>query len=146
MHPICCSNALGLKSAKSADVLRSVMSFDSTLTPGSEILALDDDPPLRKRLSAHLRQAGAGVSEASTLAEARRLLQSLRFDFALIDLHLPDGDALDLLRKNEFSEITGVVVMTAMGGVQPAVEAMRLGVGDYLARPFSPEELRLAFA
>jgi DNA-binding NtrC family response regulator len=122
------------------------MSFDSTLVPGSEILVLEDDPVLRKRLSAHLRQAGAEVSEASTLAEARRLLESLRFDFALIDLHLPDGDALDLLRKNEFSENTGVVVMTAMGGVQPAVEAMRLGAGDYLAKPFSPEELPLAFA
>jgi DNA-binding NtrC family response regulator len=122
------------------------MSFDTTLPRGCEILVLDDDVMLRKRLVAHLRSAGAEVTEAGTLAEARRLLQSLRFEFALVDLHLPDGDALDLLREGAFSENTGVVVMTALGGVQPAIEAMRFGAGDYLAKPFAPEELPLAFA
>jgi len=122
------------------------MSFETTLTPGCEILILDDDAVLRKRLSAHLRQAGAEVSEAGSLAETRRLLAALRFDFALIDLNLPDGDALNLLRAGEFSENTGVVVMTALGGLKPAIEAMRLGAGDYLAKPFAPEELPVAFA
>ncbi len=122
------------------------MLFESALTPGSGILVLDDDTILRKRLAAHLRLLDADVSEASTLAEARRLLATLRFDFALIDLHLPDGDALDLLRSRDFSENTGVVVMTALDGIKPAVEAMRLGAGDYLAKPFSPDELPLAFA
>ena len=65
------------------------MSFETTLTPDSEILVLDDDAVLRKRLTAHLRSAGAEVSEAGSLAEARRLLAALRFDFALIDLHRP---------------------------------------------------------
>ena len=50
---------------------------------------------------------------------------------------------LELLREGVFSENTGVVVMTAFGGVQQAVEAMRLGAGDYLAKPFEPEELPL---
>jgi len=43
-------------------------------------------------------------------------LRDLRFDFALIDLHLPDGEALELLREGAFSENTGVVVMTGFGG------------------------------
>ncbi|HEY5551508.1 MAG TPA: sigma-54 dependent transcriptional regulator, partial [Opitutaceae bacterium] len=122
------------------------MSFETTLPPGGEILVLDDDVVLRKRLAAHLRQLGADVTESGTLAETRRLLADLRFDFALIDLNLPDGDALDLLRAGEFSENTGVVVMTAFGGMKSAVEAIRLGAGDYLAKPFAPEELPLAFA
>ncbi len=122
------------------------MAFETALAPGSEILVLDDDSILRKRLAAHLRQLGAEISEAASLAEARRLLATLRFDFALIDLHLPDGDALDLLRAGEFSENTGVVVMTALDGVKPAIEAMRLGAGDYLAKPFAADELPLAFA
>ena len=50
-----------------------------------------------------------------------------------VDLHLPDGDALELLREGAFSENTGVVVMTAFGGVKEAVEAMRMGAGDYLS-------------
>ena len=122
------------------------MSDEPALPPGCEILLLEDDAPLRKRLAAHLRQLGAEVTEAGTLAEARRLLASLRFEFALADLHLPDGEVLALLREGAFSENTGVVVMTAFGGVKEAVAAMRQGAGDYLAKPFEPEELPLAFA
>ncbi len=121
------------------------MADESALPPGCDVLLLEDDAPLRKRLAAHLRRAGAQVTEATTLAEARRLLGGLAFEFALIDLNLPDGDALALLREGAFSENTGVVVMTAFGGVQRAVEAMRLGAGDYLAKPFEPEEAPLAF-
>jgi DNA-binding NtrC family response regulator len=116
------------------------------LSPGCGILLLEDDVPLRKRLAAFLRQLGAEVTEAGRLDEARRQLRDLRFEFALVDLHLPDGDVLALLREDAFSENTGVVVMTAFGGVKQAVEAMRLGAGDYLSKPFEPEELPLAFA
>ena len=119
---------------------------EAALPAGSEVLLLEDDPPLRRRLAAHLRTLKAEVTEAATIEEARRSLRELRFDFALIDLHLPDGEALELLRDGVFSENTGVVVMTGFGGVKNAVEAMRLGAGDYLAKPFEPEELPLAFA
>ncbi len=118
---------------------------DTALPLGCEILLLEDDAVLRKRLAAHLRGLGAEISEASSLAEARRLLAGLSFDFALLDLHLPDGESIELLREKAFSENTGVVVMTAFGGVKKAVEAMRLGAGDYLAKPFEPDELPLAF-
>jgi DNA-binding NtrC family response regulator len=110
-----------------------------------EILLLEDDPALRRRLGATLRALGGEVAEATNLAEARRLLRDLRFDYALVDLHLPDGDALMLLREGAFSENTGVVVMTAFGGIPQAVEAMRLGAGDYLTKPFEPEALPVAF-
>ncbi len=121
------------------------MSEETALAPGSEVLVLEDDALLRKRLAAHLRELGAVVTEAGRVDEARRLLREARIDFALVDLHLPDGDALALLREGLFSENTGVVVMTAFGGVKLAVEAMRLGAGDYLAKPFEPEEVPLAF-
>src|SRR5437868_3997292 len=101
------------------------MSDDTALFPGCEILVLEDDAPLRKRLAAHLRQLGGEVTETGRLADARRLLAEVRFDFALVDLHLPDGEVLELLREGVFSENTGVVVMTAFGGVKLAVEAMR---------------------
>jgi len=121
------------------------MEVNTTLPPGCEILLLEDDSTLRRRLAAHLRSFGARPTEAITLAEARRLAADVRFDFALIDLHLPDGEALALLRERVFSENTGVVVMTAFGGVKEAVEAMRLGAGEYLTKPFEPEQLPVAF-
>ena len=121
------------------------MAAETSFPAGCEILLLEDDPALRKRLAAVLRALGAEVSEAADLATARRVARDLRLDFALVDLHLPDGDALKLLREGVFSENTGVVVMTAFGGVPQAVEAMRLGAGDYLTKPFEPEELPLAF-
>lgn len=119
---------------------------ETALQQGCEILLLEDDAPFRKRLAAYLRQLGAEVTEAGRLEDARRQLRDLRFEFALVDLHLPDGDVLGLLRGGAFSENTGVVVMTAFGGVKQAVEAMRLGAGDYLSKPFEPEEIPLAFA
>jgi len=122
------------------------MSDETTLPAGCEILVLEDDIPLRKRLAAYLRQIGAEVTETGRIDEARRLLHDLRFEFALVDLHLPDGDVLALLREEAFSENTGIVVMTAFGGVKEAVEAMRHGAGDYLAKPFEPEQLPVAFA
>ena len=115
------------------------------LPAGCEALVVEDDGALRKRLASRLTAAGASVTEAGNLAEARRLLREIRFEFAAVDLHLPDGEALDLLREGAFSENTIVVVMTAFGGVKKAVEAMRLGAGDYLAKPFEAEELQLAF-
>ena len=134
-----------MKNASRLARINAAMNNDTALPAGSEILILEDDPSLRKRLSAHLRTIGAEVSEAGRIEEARRLLRDMRFDFALVDLHLPDGEALELLREGAFSENTGVVVMTAFGGVKKAVEAMRLGAGDYLAKPFEPEELPVAF-
>jgi DNA-binding NtrC family response regulator len=121
------------------------MAVESEPPAGCEVLLLEDDSVLRRRLVAHLRKLGADVIEATTIAEARKALSEFRFDFALVDLHLPDGDALELLRHGAFSENTGVVVMTAFGGVKDAVEAMRQGAGDYLSKPFEPEELPIAF-
>jgi len=121
------------------------MPTDPVLPSGSQVLLLEDDGILCKRLAAYLRGQGVEVAEAGTLAQARRLLQEFRFDFALVDLHLPDGEVLGLLREGLFSENTAVVVMTAFGGIRQAVEAMRLGAGDYLTKPFEPDQLPLAF-
>ena len=121
------------------------MADETALPPGCEVLLIEDDSALRRRLSASLRAFGATVTEAGDLASARGHLAAARFDFALLDLHLPDGEGLALLRSGAFSENTTVVVMTAFGGVKKAVEAMRLGAADYLAKPFEPGELPLVF-
>ncbi|HEX2860920.1 MAG TPA: sigma-54 dependent transcriptional regulator [Lacunisphaera sp.] len=121
------------------------MAPESALPPGCDVLILEDDDVLRRRLAGQLRALGVEVTEAGRLDEARRLLGAMRFDYALVDLHLPDGDVLALFRESAFSENTAVVVMSAFGGIKQAVEAMRLGATDYLAKPFEFEQVPLAF-
>lgn len=109
----------------------------------AEILVVEDETLLRRRLCAFLEDRGASVAAAANLAEARGLLAQIPFDFVLLDVNLPDGIGLDLLRKGAFSANTAVVVMTANNGVETAVEAMRLGAIDFLAKPFEVAELPL---
>lgn len=110
---------------------------------GLEILIVEDEGLLRKQLTVQMERLGMEVTGTGTLAGARQLISELSFDFALIDVNLPDGRGTDLLRENAFSPNTGVVVMTASGEVTGAVEAMRLGALDYLIKPFDPLELPL---
>jgi len=110
---------------------------------GLSVLVVDDEAMLRRRLAAHLEALGADVTGVENLAAARNQIAALEFDFVLLDIHLPDGLGLDLLRAGIISPTTGVVVMTAQGGVEGAVEAMRLGALDYLVKPFDPAVLPL---
>lgn len=119
--------------------------MESQPLQGFEILLLDDDNLLRRRLSSYLVEFGAEVSEAKNLAEAKNLLETFHFDLGLIDVHLPDGLGLELLEHHLFSEDATVIVMTAEGGVDGAVKAISLGAADYLVKPFEPDELPLVF-
>jgi len=115
---------------------------------GASLLLLEDETLLRKRLAAHLQKLGVEVTAVGSLAEARRALLDLSFDFVLLDVHLPDGRSLSLLQDKAIPAHTVPIIMTAEGGVSGAVEAMRMGAADYLVKPFDPDELapRLARA
>ena len=113
---------------------------------GSSLLLLEDEPLLRRRIAAHLDKEGLEVTQAATLAEAREALRNLSFDFALLDVNLPDGRSLSLLADKEIPASVVTVVMTAEGGVAGAVEAMRRGAADYLVKPFDLEELAVRLA
>ena len=113
---------------------------------GTSLLLVEDEPMLRRQLQAQLERQGADVTTADSLSAARQRLRDDQFDFALLDVNLPDGLGPDLLREKAFPEATSVIVMTAQGGVKGAVEAIRLGALDYLTKPFDPEELPLVLA
>ncbi|MDZ8118135.1 sigma-54 dependent transcriptional regulator [Pontiella sp. NLcol2] len=119
------------------------MSRDELSLSGLGVLVVDDEGILRRRISSYLRKLGADTTEAESLTVARELLTEMEFDFIMLDIHLPDGVGLDLMRKREIPDSTGVLVMTAQGGVEGAVEAMQLGALDYLVKPFDPELLPL---
>jgi len=110
---------------------------------GLSILVVEDEALLRKQIGAHLEKRGADVTGADTLKAARRFLTDLSFDFVLLDVNLPDGRGTDLLKGKELPADSGIIVMTAEGGVNGAVEAMRLGALDYLVKPFDLAELPL---
>src|SRR2546427_765353 len=110
------------------------------LLTGLDILVVEDESILRKQIAAHLESLGADVAGTGTLQSARQALADSGFDFALLDVNLPDGRGTSLHEEKKFSANTGVIVMTADGGVAGAVEAMRLGALDYLVKPFEVEE------
>lgn len=112
----------------------------------AEVLVVEDETLLRRRLCSFLEDRGASAASASKLEEARRLLAELAFDFVLLDINLPDGNGLDLLREEVFSATTVVIVMTANNGVETAVEAMRLGATDFLGKPFEVAEVPLVLS
>ena len=111
-----------------------------------EILILEDDLLLGKRIAAFLEKSGAEITHCQNLEEARRALNELSFDAALFDLNLPDGDSLELLREGIVPQNTSTVLMTGEGGIRSAVEAIQLGASDYLSKPFDLDELAYIFA
>lgn len=115
----------------------------SEVLTGLSVLVLEDEPLWRRHLVASLERWGAEVTATDSVAGARKALGSANFDFALMDVNLPDGLGPDLLRDKSVPAHTGVVIMTAEGGISGAVEAIRLGALDYLTKPFEPEALAL---
>jgi DNA-binding NtrC family response regulator len=120
--------------------------FPIRMLSGRQILILEDESLLRKSLAAYLESQGASIFQAGTIGEARTVREHTELDFALLDINLPDGNGLDLLGDGGFSANTGVVIMTAEGGIRTAIEAMKRGAGDYLSKPFEPEELPMLFS
>src|SRR3954465_967708 len=111
----------------------------------ARILVADDEPGLREFITDSLELDDYTVVAAKDGREAARLLDERGFDLVLTDLKMPGLDGLSILRKVRAEQPeTEVIVMTAHGTVDNAVEAMKLGAFEYLQNPPSgPGELRL---
>jgi len=121
-------------------VSQTVSSFGNASPP--DVLVVDDDDYVRKACREIVARSGLAVKEAADLTEARVLLQCQKFDLLLLDLKLPDGNGLDLLRQvKALYPDADVVVMTAFATISSAVRAMQIGASDYLTKPFGREEL-----
>lgn len=109
------------------------------------LLVIDDEPHIGLLLRPHLERLGYRVSLARSLAEARAVLQDRHapLDAMLLDLHLPDGSGLDLLRELRATAATRrlpVIVLTAEGDERVLGEVEDLGAA-LLTKPFSPSKL-----
>ncbi|OVE76298.1 hypothetical protein BVX97_01490 [bacterium E08(2017)] len=107
-------------------------------------LVVDDDVLMREFIVETLRRDGIAVTQMGNGIEAKKVLESRDFDLAFVDLKMPGMDGMQLLRHMKEENIQTLVVMvTAFGTVEQAVEAMKLGAYDFLMKPFSPEQVEL---
>ena len=93
-------------------------------------------------LKTWLGKKGFEVSSVSNIARARKHIESQTVDLILSDLRLPDHEGIDLLKwMNEQGKAIPLIIMTGYADIQSAVQAMKLGARDYIAKPVNPEEL-----
>ena len=105
-------------------------------------LVVEDESGLRSQLTHHLRAAGYAVDEAATVRDARFFATEYPVDVAVVDLGLPDGSGLDLIREWRRGDLRfPVLILTARGRWQDKVEGLESGADDYLVKPFQMEEL-----
>ncbi|MBN2341099.1 MAG: sigma-54-dependent Fis family transcriptional regulator [Deltaproteobacteria bacterium] len=108
----------------------------------AHILVVDDQKNMRATLSIMLRSAGHDVAEAKDGQDACDAVDDESYDLVITDLRMGKVDGIDVLRHvREVSPLTEIIVMTAYGTIETAVEAMRLGAWDYIQKPFSEDEL-----
>jgi two-component system, NtrC family, response regulator AtoC len=115
------------------------------MTHACRILVVDDEAKMRRLLELALQGIGHRVVQAADGTEALELLAAEPCDLVLTDMRMPHLDGLGLLRSmRERGLDTPVVVLTAHGTVESAVEAMKLGAVDYILRPFEMSTVELA--
>ena len=105
-------------------------------------IVLEDDPIIRNNLENFLRRQRLDVASAPTIADARDYLAKDNFDLIFMDMRLPDGNALELLKELQTRPQRPLaVVMTGFGSVESAVDCMKNGAFDYLIKPFSTDQI-----
>ena len=107
-----------------------------------KILIVDDELLIRNFLAETLRRKNFDVTTAENGAKALSYLKENTYDFVITDMKMPDITGIDVLKKvKELSPQTVVLVITAFGSIENAVEAMKLGAFNYLIKPFSPDTI-----
>jgi len=109
-------------------------------------LAVDDDPNFLSALAELIEGQGFTTNTACNLRDARAQVSHRTPDVALVDLYLPDGSGIDLLKDLEIGAATEVVLMTGHADVESAVQALRLGASDYLTKPLDIGRLKSILA
>jgi two-component system response regulator AtoC len=108
------------------------------------VLIVDDEPNIRHMLATALRLEGYRPDTAATAAEALVHLRQSRYRVILCDIRLPDQSGLELLEQiKELDHHNIVIMISAYGSIDTAMEAVRKGAHDFLSKPFNPEEIIL---
>jgi two-component system, OmpR family, KDP operon response regulator KdpE len=106
-----------------------------------QILVVDDEPAIRRLLRNTLQVHDYDIAEAASVAEALEFLEHGKPDVMILDLGLPDGDGLDVLRQLRATSQLPVIVLSSRGDERGKVQALDAGADDYVTKPFGVEEL-----
>lgn len=116
-------------------------------TQRPRILIADDEQNIRSTVGHALRMEGYEVATAIDGQDALAKLREAEFDLLLLDLRMPGKDGMEVLRQVvEHYPNVRVVIVTAYGTVETAVEAVKLGAVDFIQKPFTPQEIRALVA
>ena len=109
------------------------------------LLIVDDDDPLRSRLSRAMEKKGFQVRDAKTVENAIKMVKSSPPMFALVDLRLEDGSGLDVVEAiNKVKKDSRIVMLTGYGNLPTAVAAVKAGAIDYMAKPVDADDVEAA--
>ncbi|MFZ5980427.1 MAG: sigma-54-dependent transcriptional regulator [Candidatus Zixiibacteriota bacterium] len=109
----------------------------------SRILVVDDEPKMTSLICGHLEDENYQVTTTTNPAEGLELIEKHSFDLVITDLSMPQISGMVILEKALEKGDTDVIMMTAYGTVETAVEAMKKGAADYLLKPFALDELSI---
>ncbi|CAM3870985.1 response regulator transcription factor [Cohnella lubricantis] len=107
----------------------------------AKLLIVDDDPHIRELVALFLSKEGFDTHEASDGMEALKLMETVRFDLAVVDVMMPNMDGWELVSELRASEDFPILMLTARGETSQKVKGFELGADDYLVKPFEPAEL-----
>lgn len=112
-----------------------------------KILVIEDEPELNHSVVAFLRQAGYIVESATSFRQALEKIEGYVYDCIVLDIMLPGGSGLELLRVlKEDRKDEGVIIVSAKGSLDDKITGIALGADDYLAKPFHLSELMVRIA
>jgi DNA-binding response OmpR family regulator len=107
------------------------------------VLIVDDEKNIRLTLSQSLESLGVEIDTAANGEETLDKLSKKEFGLILLDIRMPGMDGMEVLRRvREIRPDIRIIMITAYGTIESAVEAMKLGAVDFLEKPFDPEEIR----
>ena len=109
------------------------------------LLIVDDDDPLRNRLSRAMEKKGFKIMEAKTVENALNIVKKTPPGFAVIDLRLEDGSGLDVVKElSKIKKESRIVMLTGYGNLPTAVAAVKAGAIDYIAKPVDADDVEAA--
>jgi DNA-binding response OmpR family regulator len=105
------------------------------------VAILDDEPEIRRMLSAALDEAGFRTTGFARATEFEAALRRITFDVCLVDLGLPDRDGLALVHRLALESGAAIIIISGRAQVQDRVTGLELGADDYIIKPFEPAEV-----
>ncbi len=108
---------------------------------GGNVLVVEDELPIRRLLRTTLRAQDYTVHEAASIAEALDIVQHNKIDLIVLDLGLPDGDGIEVIRAVRPTSQLPIIILSARNDERGKVAALDAGADDYVTKPFGAEEL-----